>query len=118
MFLSKEDSTQLWESVKQHNFSLFNPINQKLLNPQGAVLRHLPVRLYLPHAASPDAKPVGKTEQTEKSQNETADKAKREENEIPPGSLRVVQSLITPSLTSRELISCLRPNGIMWLTCF
>jgi len=104
MFLSKEDSTQLWESVKQHNFSLFNPINQKLLNPQGAVLRHLPVRLYLPHAASSDAKPVvTKTEQTEKPQDEGTEKAKKDEKDVPPGSLRVVQSLITPSLTSREL---------------
>jgi autophagy-related protein 5 len=104
MFLSKEDSTQLWESVKQHNFSLFNPINQKLLNPQGAVLRHLPVRLYLPHAALSDAKPgVAKTEQTEKPQDGATDKAKREEKDVSPGSLRVVQSLITPSLTSRKL---------------
>ncbi|KAF2178566.1 autophagy protein-like protein 5 [Zopfia rhizophila CBS 207.26] len=48
MSLSKEDSTQLWESVKQHKFSLFSPINQKLLSPQGTSLRHLPIRLYLP----------------------------------------------------------------------
>ncbi|KAF1953869.1 autophagy protein 5 [Byssothecium circinans] len=85
MFLSKEDSTQLWESVKQHDFSLFNPINQKLLNPQGANLRHLPVKLYLPHAASPGAEDTIK-----------------EEKESTPGSLRVVQSLITPSLSSRQ----------------
>lgn len=80
MFLSKEDSGQLWESVKQHNFSLFNPINQKFLNPQGANLRHLPVKLYLPHASSGV-----------------------QENEPTPGSLRVVQSLVTPSLSSRKL---------------
>jgi autophagy-related protein 5 len=104
MFLSKEDSTQLWEAVKEHNFSLFNPINQKLLNPQGAVLRHLPVRLYLPHASSSDTKPLAKTEEaTEKEQDQAGEKAtKKEEKDVPPGSLRVVQSLITPSLTSRE----------------
>ncbi|EMD62042.1 hypothetical protein COCSADRAFT_95423 [Bipolaris sorokiniana ND90Pr] len=77
MFLSKEDSTQLWEGVKKHEFALYNPINQKLLNPQGVSLRHLPVRLYLPHAA------------TEGVQEETA-----------PGSLRIVQRLVTPSLSS------------------
>jgi autophagy-related protein 5 len=103
MFLSKEDSTQLWESVKEHNFSLFNPINQKLLNPQGATLRHLPVRLYLPHAASSEVRSAEKAKQTEKPHNEdTTDKSKREEKDIPSGSLRVVQALITPSLTSRE----------------
>ncbi|KAF2876857.1 autophagy protein 5 [Massariosphaeria phaeospora] len=79
MFLSKEDSNQLWDSVKQHSFTLYNPINQKLLNPQGVNLRHLPVKLYLPHAAS-----------------DTPDK------ESTPGSLRVVQSLVTPSLSSRQ----------------
>ncbi|KAF2645447.1 autophagy protein-like protein 5 [Massarina eburnea CBS 473.64] len=84
MFLSKEDSTQLWDSVEHHNFSLFSPINHKLLNPQGINLRHLPVKLYLPHAAS------------------GAEETIKEEKESAPGSLRVVQSLITPSLSSRQ----------------
>ena len=61
MFLSKEDSTQLWNSVEQHDFSLFNPINQKLLNPQGVNLRHMPVRLYLPHAATSSLDTVNET---------------------------------------------------------
>ena len=79
MFLSKEDSTQLWNGVKKHDFALYNPINQKLLNPQGVNLRHLPVRLYLPHASS------------EGVQEETA-----------PGSLRIVQRLVTPNLSSSK----------------
>ncbi|CAO2648957.1 Nn.00g099060.m01.CDS01 [Neocucurbitaria sp. VM-36] len=79
MFLSKEDSTQLWDAVKQHDFTLYNPINQKLLNPQGVNLRHLPVRLYLPHAASDSPK-----------------------EEASPGSLRVVQSLVPLNLSSRQ----------------
>ncbi|KAJ8115942.1 hypothetical protein OPT61_g2525 [Boeremia exigua] len=79
MFLSEKDSTQLWHAVKQHDFSLYNPINQKLLNPQGAVLRHLPVRIYLPHAADSN-----------------------DQKATSPGSLRVVQSLVTPNLSSRQ----------------
>jgi len=75
MFLSKEDSTQLWDGVKAHNFALYNPINQKLLNPQGVKLRHLPVRLYLPHAASEDTE---------------------------PGSLRVVQTLVKAESSARQ----------------
>ncbi len=78
MFLSKEDSTQLWDAVRQHDFSLYSPINQKLLNPPGVSLRHLPVRLYLPHAGSESLK-----------------------EESSPGSLRVVQSLVPPNLSSR-----------------
>lgn len=81
MFLGKEDSTQLWESVKKHDYALYNPINQKFLNPQGVNLRHLPVRLYLPHAA--EDKEI-------------------QEKEASPGSVRVVQSLVTPNLSSRE----------------
>lgn len=83
MFLSKEDSTQLWEGVKRHDFGLYNPINQKLLNPQGVNLRHLPVRLYLPHAASEGV-----------------------QEEATPGSLRIVQRLVTPSLSSSRWCSC------------
>ncbi|KAF2630722.1 autophagy protein 5 [Macroventuria anomochaeta] len=79
MFLSEKDSTQLWIAVKQHDFSLYNPINQKLLNPQGAALRHLPVRIYLPHAANSS-----------------------EQKGTSPGSLRVVQSLVTPNLSPRQ----------------
>ncbi|KAF2474867.1 autophagy protein 5 [Lindgomyces ingoldianus] len=79
MNLSKEDSTQLWESVKQHSFPLYNPINQKLLNPPGVSLRHLPVKLYLPHATS-DSNDKGQA----------------------PGSLRVVQQPINPALSSRQ----------------
>ncbi|KAH7401815.1 autophagy protein 5 [Phaeosphaeria sp. MPI-PUGE-AT-0046c] len=60
MFLSKEDSTQLWESVVAHDFSRFNPVNQKLLNPQGVNLRHLPVRLYLPHKGDEGGEEVGR----------------------------------------------------------
>lgn len=79
MFLSEKDSTQLWDAVKQHDFSLYNPINQKLLNPQGAALRHLPVRIYLPHAADSN-----------------------EQKATGPGSLRVVQSLVKPNLSSSK----------------
>lgn len=93
MFLSKEDSTQLWDSVRQHDFSLFSPINQKLLNPQGATLRHLPVRLYLPHAAESGA--------LQAEENVKSSKPDKGEKENVAGSVRVVQSLITPSQSSR-----------------
>ena len=79
MSLSKDDSTQLWQSVEKHDLPMFNAVNQKLLNPQGSTLRHLPVKLYLPHAAP------GTTEERPT-----------------PGSLRVVQALVTPALSSRE----------------
>lgn len=83
MFLSKEDSTQLWDGVKNHDFAKYNPINQKLLNPQGVNLRHLPVRLYLP------VKKEGIVESAEGG-GETAGL----------GSVRVVQSLVSTNLSS------------------
>jgi autophagy-related protein 5 len=80
MFLTTKDSMQLWGAVTKHDFSLFNPINQKLLNPQGVNLRHLPVRLYLPHAAVEE----------------------KVAEESVPGSLRVVQSLVSAKLGSSK----------------
>jgi autophagy-related protein 5 len=78
MGLSKDDSTALWAAVEQQNLPLFNSINNKLLNPPGTSIRHVPVKVYLPtatHANTPD----------------TA-----------AGSLRVVQSLVTPLLPSKQ----------------
>lgn len=59
------------------DFNAFNPIFRRLLYAQGAPLRHIPLKIYLP--SSPTA------------------------SEPTSGHLRVVQSLITPSLpNSRE----------------
>lgn len=71
--------TRHWPEQLVDNFSTFNSINQKLLHAQGAALRHVPIRIYLPSSA-----PVSG------------------DSEPSPGSLRVVQSLIAPSLASRE----------------
>ncbi|KAL8843543.1 MAG: hypothetical protein Q9170_000047 [Blastenia crenularia] len=70
MSLSKDDSTQLWRAVQEHNRSAFDPIFQKLLYAQGTPLRHIPLKIYLP--SSPSA------------------------SEPSSGHLRVVQSLVTP----------------------
>lgn len=59
---------------------VFNAVNQKLLYAQGASLRHVPVRIYLPSSAP----------------------AANGDEEKAPGSLRVVQSLVTPLLAGRE----------------
>lgn len=89
MSLSKDDSTQLWNAVQQRKASypllrreltrsslddrsIFDPIFQKLLYAQGAPLRHIPLKIYLP--SSPSA------------------------SEPSTGHLRVVQSLISPFL--------------------
>ncbi|KAL2350832.1 autophagy protein Apg5-domain-containing protein [Cryomyces antarcticus] len=81
MSLSKDDSTALWRAVQQHDLSLFNTINNKLLNPPGSKLRHIPVKIYLPTTASPSG-----TTATEGS----------------AASIRVVQSLVAPFLPSRQ----------------
>ena len=90
MSLSREDSTELWNAVQQRktpisptvqqlmtegadDFSKFNPISKKLLHAQGAPLRHVPLKVYLP--SSPTA------------------------SEPTSGHLRVVQSLVTPKAT-------------------
>ncbi|KAF2810044.1 autophagy protein-like protein 5 [Mytilinidion resinicola] len=79
MSLSKDDSTQLWTSVQKMNLEGFNAINQKLLNPRGSNLRHIPIKLYLPHAA-PDS----------------------EEGAPAPGTVRVVQAIVKPLISNRQ----------------
>jgi len=75
MSLSKDDSTTLWKSVQQHDMTLFNSINQNLLNPPpGMELRHVPLKIYLPNATSPN--------------NNTG--------EQPLGTLKIVQGLAKP----------------------
>ncbi|TLD39508.1 autophagy protein-like protein 5 [Venturia nashicola] len=75
MALSKDDSTQLWDAVEKNDFARYSAVNQKLLNHPGAALKHVPIKVYLPAASSSD---------------DTA------------GHLRVVQSLVTPSISARQ----------------
>lgn len=88
MFLSKEDSTQLWNGVRLHDFAKYGPINNKLLNPAGVTLRHVPIRLYLPHAAEGGIATEGKAKESEK------EKDKEGDGDTAKGSLRVVQRLV------------------------
>ena len=108
MSLSKEDSTRLWTAVQDReapytyndnpgkgrmvtrgppadmcfepdDLSSYNTIYQKLLNAPGASLRNVPLRIYLPSS------------QTTKS-----------DADVIQGTLRVVQSLVSPTLTASE----------------
>ncbi|KHJ34702.1 putative atg5 protein [Erysiphe necator] len=47
MSMSKENSTQLWNSVQDNDFRAFHKIHQVLLNPP-TPLKHIPLRLYVP----------------------------------------------------------------------
>ncbi|EMC91313.1 hypothetical protein BAUCODRAFT_322681 [Baudoinia panamericana UAMH 10762] len=55
MGLSKDDSDKLWQAVQTHDRRLFNSVNNKLLNPPGMELRHIPLKIYLPTSASQTA---------------------------------------------------------------
>lgn len=79
MSLSKDDSTKLWQAVQQHNLSLFNTVNHKFLHPPGGlILRHVPMKVYLPSAA----------------RSQDADKVR--------ATIRVVQGLLAPTLPTNE----------------
>ena len=64
---------------------LFNSVNNKLLNPPGLELRHVPIKIYLPTSAS-----------------QTASDTIAEESQH-SGHIRVVQSLVPIQLPSRQL---------------
>ncbi|KAH8782494.1 autophagy protein Apg5-domain-containing protein [Hyaloscypha finlandica] len=74
MSMSKENSTQLWNSVQDNDFTVYNKINSILLNP-ATPLKNIPLRVYVP--SSP----------TESSTL---------------GSFKVVQTLVPPFTQNRE----------------
>lgn len=61
------------------DFALFSPVNQKMNHPRDAEVKHIPLKIYLPSAASDD-----------------------DETSTTPGHLRVVQGLIPPQVTARQ----------------
>lgn len=79
MSLGKDDATQLWESVEKHDLQLFSQVNRKLLNPPGVALKSIPFKVYLPSAAPGDFSSTPAQ-----------------------GHMKVVQSLMTPTLSSRQ----------------
>ncbi|EON66667.1 hypothetical protein W97_05913 [Coniosporium apollinis CBS 100218] len=83
MSLKVEESMALWQAVETHDLALFNSVNQKLLNPPGVPLRHIPIKIYLPSSSA-----------TASTTSDTT--------AIAPGHLKVVQSLATPKLPSRQ----------------
>ncbi|KAJ8605005.1 hypothetical protein MRB53_041602 [Persea americana] len=58
MSLSKEDADSLWQSVRMLDMQRFNTIQNKLLSPPGIVIKHIPLKIYLPTAASTTAEVI------------------------------------------------------------
>ncbi|RKF60752.1 Autophagy protein 5 [Erysiphe neolycopersici] len=77
MSMSKDDSTQLWNSVQDNDFRAFHKIHQMLLNPP-TPLKHIPLRLYVPSVPSATTG---------------------------LGSFKIIQTLIQPMTTSQEVQS-------------
>lgn len=72
MKMSKENTTQLWNAVKDNDHAAFNRINTRLLNAPTA-LRNIPIRIYIPTSPDPSSSPTPPSE---------------------AGSFKVVQTLI------------------------
>lgn len=69
------------------DLELFNSVNNKLLNPPGQALRHVPIKVYLPTTTAPTP---------------TIPEGEEEGAEVPqPASVRVIQSLVAPLSSSR-----------------
>ncbi|KAH8596384.1 autophagy protein Apg5-domain-containing protein [Bisporella sp. PMI_857] len=79
MSMSKDNSTRLWNSVQDNDFSAFHKINAILLNPPSP-LKNIPLRVYIPSSAP------------------SADS----EDSVPVFTFKIIQSLIPPTTSSRE----------------
>lgn len=79
MSLGKDDATLLWNSVEKQDLQSFDHVNRKLLHPPGVSLKSIPLKVYLPSSA-PNDSPSTPTQ----------------------GHVKVVQSLVTPQLSSRQ----------------
>lgn len=87
--MSKEHTTQLWNSVIDNDYTGFTRINTRLLNASTA-LKHVPLRIYIPTASNPSSSAPNLPE---------------------AGSFKVIQSLIsvtTPDRRPRLLGQALR----------
>lgn len=93
MSLSKSDSSALWQSVETHDLILYNSINNKLLNPPGSAIRHIPIKVYLPTTSSSVPTPAPASPQPDDAAPEV------------PGSIRVVQGLVAPMSLSRQPVT-------------
>ncbi|KAK7419341.1 autophagy protein 5 [Neonectria magnoliae] len=79
MKMSKDHTTQLWNSVMDNDQAAFNRINTRLLNAPTA-LKHVPVRIFVPSTSSPGAA----------------------DSPAEPGSFKVVQSLVPANGAGRK----------------
>lgn len=75
------------------NIDLFNSINNKLLNPPGVTIRHVPMKIYLPTSASQGTSQTIPEGASEDDATAAAGKA---------GHIRVVQSLVPLRLPSKQ----------------
>jgi len=48
MVLSRQDSSDLWDSVKMHDFNKYWSIMPKITNKNTKKLKNVPIRLYIP----------------------------------------------------------------------
>ncbi|KAH7255797.1 autophagy protein Apg5-domain-containing protein [Fusarium redolens] len=63
MKMSKDNTTQLWNAVIDNDQASFNRINSHLLNAPTA-LKHVPIRIYIPTAASDSSSPASSEQAT------------------------------------------------------
>lgn len=101
MSLPVSAGENLWRSVRAHDLKLFNSVNEKLLNPASGVrLRHVPLKVYLPTSAASHST---STIPPAADASISAPRESQSSNGQPRGTLKVVQTLITPLINGREV---------------
>jgi autophagy-related protein 5 len=104
MKLSKQDTTALWNSVRDNDHAAFARINAVLLNAP-TPLKHIPVRLFIPSSPKPPPPPSLSSPSSSAAPSSAAAAAKKDSKTKPPapaeaGAFKVVQSLVPATVAS------------------
>lgn len=83
------------DAIVTDDMDLFNSVNNKLLNPPGVNIRHVPMKIYLPTTAS-----QGTSQTIPEGASEDDDAAAAAAGKA--GHIRVVQSLVPLQLPSKQ----------------
>lgn len=85
--------------MRTDDLDLFESVNAKIMSPPGQVLRHIPLKIYIPTQPG-DATPTNTSPDPASTTSRPSAETARKRPDVKPASVRVVQGLVAPYTTS------------------